>query len=287
MVNKKTRKKLKKLKKVKCAPSSKKNYTCYSDNSLHYLKEIWNKRHPDDKIESNDSREIWQNLRNNFSNSCNRESCWLRQKFMKGKLNKELISYTFAPKAPKKWISNPNEWLTSIDIIKVMKQYEKKYPCFEFIGPSPIDYDYHKMYGECIWEELCNFDLNKEIKSGKFKIGIIFNTDPHYLEGSHWISLFIDIKKEKIYFFDSVGDPIPKRIMKLVKKIQSQGTQINKHFEFKQNKLKHQKLNTECGIYSLFFIIEMLKYEKPYMFDIEIPDNQIEKFRNEYFNQYL
>ena len=60
-----------------------------------------------------------------------------------------------------------------------------------------------------------------------------------------------------------------------------------KYFEFKQNKVSHQKKNTECGVYCLFFIIEMLKKEKPYMFEKEIPDEKMEKFRKEYFNLYM
>ena len=60
-----------------------------------------------------------------------------------------------------------------------MKQYEKTYKCFEFIGPSPIDYDKHIAYGECVWEELCEFSLAKTISEGTTKIGIIFNLDPH------------------------------------------------------------------------------------------------------------
>ena len=275
------------LKSVKCSPTATKSYTCYSDNSLHLIKRFWNKRHPDNKIVTNDSREIWNILRNNLSDSCNRESCWLRQKFIKGKLNKELMSYTFAPKAPKSWKSNPNEWLSSLDIIKVMKQYERKYSCFDFIGPSPIDYDYHKMYGECVWEELCNFDINKHMKDGKYKIGIIFNTDPHYLEGSHWISLFIDLKKDHIYFMDSVGDSIPKRIMKFVNTVKKQGNSIGKNIKFTQNKIEHQKKDTECGVYSLFFIIEMLKEEAPYMFSNEISDETMQEFRKKYFNLNL
>ena len=276
----------KKLKQVKCSPTANKSFTCYSDNSLHLLKKFWNKRHPDSKITSNDSRDIWYKLKNNLSESCNRESCWLRQKFIKGNLNKELLSYTFAPKAPKIWRKNPNEWLTSVDIIKVMKQYEKKYKCFDFIGPSPIDYDYHKLYGECVWEELCNFDVNKHLKDGKFRIGIIFNTDPHYLEGSHWVSLFIDLKKNQIHYFDSVGDATPKRILKFVNTVKKQCNKIGKHMSFIENKVEHQKKNTECGVYSLFFIIEMLKTDKDYMFHKEIPDEEIEKFRKEYFNYY-
>ena len=279
--------KTKKLKPVKCSPTSDKSYTCYSDDSLHFIKKMWNRRHPDNKITSNDSREIWKAMRENLANSCNRESCWLRQKFIKKKLNRELLSYTFAPKAPNKWKSNPNEWLTSIDIIKVMKQYEKKYKCFDFIGPSPIDYDHHKMYGECVWEELCNFDLNQQIKSGKSKIGIIFNLDPHYLEGSHWVALYIDFKQKFIYYFDSVGDKCPKQIMKFVKKVKSQGSSKSMEFDFKENKVSHQKKNTECGVYCLFFIIEMLKKEKPYMFEKEIQDEKMERFRKEYFNLYM
>jgi len=284
--HKKHRTTKKKLKPVKCSPTSNKSYTCYSDDSLEYIKKMWNKRHPDNKIEASESRDIWKKMRENLANSCNRESCWIRQKFIKKKLNRELLSYTFAPKAPVKWRTNPNEWLTSIDIIKVMKQYEKKYRCFDFIGPSPIDYDHHKMYGECVWEELCNFDLTQQLKSGKSKIGIIFNLDPHYLEGSHWVSLFMDLKRNFIYYFDSVGDKIPKRIMKFVNKIKSQGSSNGMDFDFKQNTVEHQKKNTECGVYSLFFIIEMLKKEKPYMFTEVIPDDKMEKFRKEYFNIY-
>ena len=54
---------------------------------------------------------------------------------------------------------NPYAWLNSDDIIKVMNQYEKKYKNFKFIGPSPIDFQDKKFYGNCVWEELCNFSI--------------------------------------------------------------------------------------------------------------------------------
>ena len=82
-----------------------------------------------------------------------------------------------------------------------MKQYEKTYKCFDFIGPSPIDYDKHVSYGECVWEELCEFSLNKQIKEGKTKIGIIFNLDPHHKPGSHWVAMFINTKKRRNILF--------------------------------------------------------------------------------------
>ena len=104
---------------------------------------------------------------------CSNESCWLRQKFMEGNVNNEMMNYTFAPKSPKTWSNNPNEWLSSLEIESVMKQYEKYYKCFVFLGPSPIDFDSHKFFGECVWEELCNFNLEKLINKGIKKIGIV------------------------------------------------------------------------------------------------------------------
>ena len=51
---------------------------------------------------------------------------------------------------PESWKKKPNEWLSSVDITKVMKQYGSAYRDFEFLGPSPIDYDTHKYNGECV-----------------------------------------------------------------------------------------------------------------------------------------
>ena len=176
------------------------------------MKSLWNERHPDLKITSNNSKEIWEKLRNNLSNVCDTEKCWLKQNFINNNLDNELKNYTFAPDAPKSWNKNPNEWLNSLDINKVMKQYEHEYPCFTFIGPSPIDFETKKLFGQCVWNELCNFDLERYIKKGKTKFGIIFNTDPHYLDGSHWICLFIDIKKNYIYYFDSNAENLAQKI---------------------------------------------------------------------------
>ena len=32
-----------------------------------------------------------------------------------------------------------------------MKQYESKFKYFKFIGPSPIDFDKKKHFGNCVW----------------------------------------------------------------------------------------------------------------------------------------
>jgi len=47
----------------------------------------------------------------------------MRQLFVAGNLSYDITKYTFAPDAPKTWRNNPTEWLTSTDIINVMKQF--------------------------------------------------------------------------------------------------------------------------------------------------------------------
>jgi hypothetical protein len=278
--------------KLNCSPEHKYNsYTCYSNNDLFKLRDMWNQRHPDRPINTKNPQEIWSYLKSYYINICNKESCWVRQMTKNTKMEEELLD-AFAPESPKEWNKNPNEWLSSLDILEVMNQYEKKYKCFEFLGPSPIDYNSHKLYGECVWEELCHFSLEQQIKKGKTKIGIIFNTDPHYKSGEHWISLFINIKKGTIFFFDSAGNKIPKRIKQFVKNIIKQGSKLTNpiNFTFDQNYPSiHQYNNTECGVYSIFFIVHMLedKLTGHYLKTHQLKDEYMEKFRKIYFNQEL
>jgi len=283
-----------KLKKKNCSPKPKgelNDFSCYTNKTLNKLRDLWNARHPDVKIKTNSPKEIHFELTEKLKGVCNTESCWLKQKADFGQVSSEMAD-SFAPESPPEWKKNPNEWLSSVDIMNVMKQYEKAYKCFDFIGPTPIDFDTRKIYGECVWDELCNFSLEEQIKKGKNKIGIIFNTDPHNKPGQHWISMFINIKKKKIFFFDSTGDkPLP-QIMNLVNRIKEQGLNLNPKLEFKFDSnegIEHQYGNTECGIYSLFFIVHMLedKMTDHYLKTHVLKDEYMSKFRHIYFNDSL
>lgn len=272
---------------VKCAPKTESigSFTCYSDTALRKMRDLWNMRHPDCKIKDKTPREIWLSLKSYMKNVCDNEVCWLKQKFIQQNIDPDILHYTFAPKKPDSWKREPNKWLNSRDILNVMKQYEKKYTCFEFLGPSPINYDTHVYDGECVWKELCEFNIQNEVKKGKNKIGIIFNLDPHYMPGSHWVAVFINIKKEKLYFFDSYGEHPEPQIQKLFNTIKEQGKNIHLDFKEKINTFRHQYSNSECGMYCLHFIIEMLKDKNiDYFFSNRISDTKMLELRNEYFN---
>ena len=283
------------MRKPRCSPIANKtrkhSFSCLQKDTLIKLKEVWNSKHPDAIIKTNNFKEIWVQLREHLKNVCSQESCWLKQEFVAGTLNKELKE-TFAPKSPNEWKKKPNDWLSSLDILRVMKQYETAYHCFEFIGPSPIDYDTILSDGECVWKELCHFNLQEQINRGKTKIGIVFNLDTYDKGGSHWVSVFINIKKKTIFYFDSAGEKIPKRIDNFVKMVQHQGKSTTPKiiFEFDQNyPVEHQYGQTECGIYALYFIVHMLedKLNGEYFKTHVLLDEYIENFRKIYFNEEL
>tara|TARA_B100000780_G_scaffold93687_1_gene65158 strand:- start:135 stop:926 length:792 start_codon:yes stop_codon:yes gene_type:complete len=249
------------------------------------MKAEWNNRHRDDKIESTDERQIWNSLKDKMSEVCNNEQCWLKQKFMENNLSTDLTIYTFAPKAPKKWIDNPTEWLNSTDITKVMKQYEKEYDDFEFIGPSPIDFD-SKDDGDCIWPKICNFDIADMIRRDKKKTGFIFNLDPHDKGGSHWLTMFLNIKDKYLLFFNSTGDGPGKETSALIERIMTQADNMGMNLKKHINTKNHQRENTECGIYCLYCISELVSGNKEpeHFLTKRISDNDMVKLRYKFFS---
>lgn len=253
------------------------------------LKTFWNIRFPNSLILSNEPREIHHQLQTKLSGICqDDEMCWLENNQLSlGKSVSEETRNSFAPIAPSSWSNNPNEWLSNFDIKKVMKQYEKTYPCFEFIGPTSIDFNVVLYNTKCVSDDLCRFSLSKYIQRKKTKIGIIYNTDPHDEDGEHWISMFIDIKKKQITYFDSVGNKLPNEIQNLITKIKEQGKQMNIDFEIVTiDHIEHQLKDSECGVYSLFFIINLLEdnIDNKYLLNHIFRDDYIQQFRNIYFN---
>jgi hypothetical protein len=306
---------------LNCSPnkddSEKNEFSCYSKENLIKIRNMWNQYYPNKKIKSSNYYVIWNDLKENMKNTCNKESCWLKQRFIEEKGASKKLLESFLPETPESWKKNPNEWLSNIDINNVLKNYEKAHKDFEFLGPSPIDFKYKYNTNNCVCNKLCNFNISEKIKKKINKIGIIFNLDPHYKGGSHWVSLFVDIKKAKIYYFDSVGSPPLKltkkfitrvakymykkkykeelpvnNVLKIFKSVQNLPEDklsifINKkkyvknlvnHFDIRYNNIQHQFSNSECGVYSINFIINLASGKK---FDDVINDVKRDDIMNE------
>jgi hypothetical protein len=307
IVKKRKHKKTRKIKRESCSPYSFKHNgkkgTCFTKDILLDLKNHYNKLHPSDPITSNHPEQIWKELADKTRKeyNCNKESCWI-DKIMDADSHKKqkLKSLLFSPPQPIEWKDNPTEWLSNIDILNVMRQYEDTYPDFYFIGPSSIDYSFKDKVGRCVCPNICNFNLQQQYDKGKRKIGIIFNLDTHDKSGSHWVSLFIDLEWNFVFFFDSTSSRIPKLINIFARKVIQEAKHMNPPIllKFHQNdKVEHQKQNTECGMYSLYFIITLLLREKDgvkldkngimklFKGRKRIPDKDMEALRNVFFNK--
>lgn len=164
------------------------------------------------------------------------------------------------PAQPEKWKEDPDMWLDSLNIEAVMKQYEEAFPSFEFMGPFPIDFaapdPYNTSGGEkkCLIKEICGLRVKDALQQGTKSIGIIYNLDPHFKDGSHWVANYVDIPGHKCYYFDSYGYEPPKQIATFMKWLTTQDPQMKLMY----NARRFQFQGSECGMYSMYFIIRML-----------------------------
>lgn len=263
--------KTRRLKKMNCNPAVASNTvrpdSCITKNVLLQLKESYNRNHPDTRIHSLTPAKIWNDMKSRLQ-LCKKEDCWLNE-IPDPTVRKSLDKYLFAPDQPDKWKQTPHTWLTNFDIMHVLRQYEEAYPEFRLIGPSPIDFDTRlpDETGDCVWTELCDLDIRKQMESGKRKFGIVFNLDKHYEPGSHWVSLYIDLDDAFVFYMDSAGRTVPSEIDRLVKRIIQQGQTLDQpiDMQFHENfPTIHQYGNNECGMYTLYFIITMLTNKTTY-----------------------
>lgn len=239
-----------------CSPlaENKSNYTCFTKKNLIKIAKAYNETY-DNKIKysTKTKKELWTEINNRLQSSCDNEYCWINKQFIKNTHNRDILYEKFRPKMPSEWKKDKNTWLNTYDIKNVMSQYEKKYSNFIFFGPVPADCPTN------IRCELSDLDI-LDIKSKKiYNIGIVFNLDTHDKSGSHWVAVFADLNKCKIYYYDSYGKMPTKWILKFIENFIEKCKDANMKMNFYYNNTRHQFQNSECGVYSMNFIIELLK----------------------------
>lgn len=251
-----------------CSPAALKNQvvsgSCFTKDAINIITDAHNKHNPSKQISNRlSAQKKWMELRNNMSRipKCEQETCWLKNVPLKDRDRNMLKAQLFVPPRPEEWSKDPNTWLTNFDIEKVLNQYEKAYPEFHFMGPSPIDYD-TKVGKDCVCNRLCNFSLEDQRNKGKKKFGIVFNLDPHTKGGSHWVAMFIDLEDKFVFYFNSTGERIQPQIHKFKNNILRQGNPLVGKMKYYVNTYEHQRSDTECGMYCLYFIITCLLREQ-------------------------
>jgi hypothetical protein len=276
---------------MKCAPSKKyTNGSCFTIDSLKQIAQNFNKINSN-KIDIKLPKEkLVKELETKLADKCSEQTCWLKLDFVKQIENDDIEENTFRPKGP----SKKYEWLSTTHINEVVGQYHENHKDFLFLGAIPYDFDSLPFLG------ISDLNFGELEKQGKTKIGVIFNLDEHYKQGSHWVALFTDLSKNQIYFFDSIGKKPLKRIRKFINRIvkylynkkynkqlhitdvvnkikqintlsDNKRNEIIKHnksiktllydFDIRFNNIQHQFEDSECGVYSINFIIRLVDNE--------------------------
>lgn len=283
-----------------CAPGryDKENNTCFSLEQLIEMASAYNrfitinKLSPIKKLSGIDNQELIEikkdkkyllnEFKKRFSKCGNDDFCLTKQKFMNEivkEMRDDIQNNTFRPMGP----TQPTQWLSTIDINRIMSQYEEVYPDFKFLGAVPSD---------CAKFSFCslhNVNFDQYNTNNISKLGVIFNLDKYGEPGSHWVSLYIDIVKGEIYYCDSTGKP-PLEDMKLFIDhfINYYLQKTGKEAIYKYNNIPYQKDNSECGIYSCNFLIRKLNGETfENIIKNSLTFEQINSCRNVYFRNKI
>lgn len=220
------------------------------------------------KFKNKSIEQIWNLLYKKLNKLCKNEYCWIELSFLEKIPNTDLKNkikkYTFKPKMTK----TKYAWLSSIDINEVLDQYNlRKNPkkSFKFFGAYSSDfYDYI----DFSYTEISKYD----------SVAFIFNLDRYYQSGSHWVALYIDNNKKTIEYFDSTGMSPNKFISKFIDNIKNI---LPISYKLLINKNTHQNKNSECGVYSIHYIIQRLNGKNfNTISKTVIDDAKMNKFRN-------
>jgi hypothetical protein len=187
--------------------------------------------------------------------------------------------------------------LSNFDIDAVLTEWKKKFPKFHPCSFSMIDFEQKG-------DELSTVNIADLLAEGAETFGVVINTDTYQGTGKHWMALFIDLRdistisndgnsgnsggNISIEFFNSTGDKegriargekfpqIKAWIEKMAAQVRAAGLTPRRQLVL----YTHQKLQTECGVYSLYYIWNRLNGTTPAeISNNRIPDEDMHKFR--------
>lgn len=252
----------------KCAPGiTFTDCSCYELVDLIEMVKAYNEEYKDNMIvipknfdtfvtlnPSKCKKYLLHQLSKKLSPVCDNQHCWSNQPFINKikSLNKQRIKNNiFRPEGPQ----GKFEWLNTVNIDMTMEQYEAKYKDFKFLGAVPMNFDDLKLD-----PNIKDINFSNYLSKNKSKFGIVFNLDESWKSGSHWVACYADIKKGEIYYYDSYGIAPEERVRKFMRRVANFCTQSGiKNVISTHNKIRHQYGGSECGVFSIHFILMMLK----------------------------
>lgn len=238
------------------------------------------------QVRSQPARSLFTQIAERVGVNPNHQRSFLEKLPLPQQEKEQLARQYLRPAMPASWREKEGDdetinWLDSQQIRDVMHQYEEANPTFKFYGPYPIDFaapedstaNFKGKSKECLVDEVCDLDLDGKELEGKEHLGFVFNLDPHFKEGSHWMALYINIPQKRCYFFDSYGMRPPRQIYKFMQWLSIQEPNI----QLGWNGRRFQRSEGECGMYCLYFLDRMIAGEPFLKFCRSMPSDSLMK----------
>jgi hypothetical protein len=186
-------------------------------------------------------------------------------------LNVRDLDTRFKAKGP--WDST--NWLDNKNIDDVLQRYARKFPRFYHCEFQMRDFAAQPGNELAVLDFV---DLSKKYDA----FGVVLNTDLTNSPGEHWVCCFVDFRGKTVEYFDSAGQPPKTEFLEFCIKTASE-------LGFRDvmvTKVQHQTGQTECGIYSLFYILCRLHGVAYKQFEYKrIPDDVMIDFRKYLFRR--
>ena len=219
---------------------------------------------------------------------CDSESCLLAHPEVIKLVGEDTIERE--KKKLKPYGPKDHKWFNNFNIDSVLEQFQRidEYKFFHY----PFAMMDFASYGHPLMKKPPAIIYDE----GKRCYGCVINTDKISGPGKHWMALFGDMRDDHTWtveFFNSSGNPYSEVTKYLVFAEQNMKQYIaDKGLDVQTQiipvlSIEHQKSNTECGPYSLYYIWSRLTGVTPQEIDSKrIPDSTVTKFRDFIFRDY-
>ena len=258
--------------------------SCFTINELRSIAKAMRGRGVE--IRGNTKRELYDAVLDAMA--CDGDRCLSAHSSLPEDIKRRLRE-ALVPLAPREWISNPTAWLSNFDIQAKCDEIMRVNKHVLFIGVLPMDAEHNDGGRECVSQALCDYHPVKARKTHS-AFAVVFNTDYHGMPGSHWVAAagFVDPKNPRygLYYYDSVGNRPTGDIDRFVTRISKELEEADgKQPPYMFNDVKHQRSNTECGMFCLAFIDGMFNTDRTYtqMCNRLVSDADMIRRRTEYF----
>ena len=233
---------------------------------------------------------------------CDTESCvlshhdfnrFLINKFGTNSVAKRVLDRDLKAKGPRHSTNLLSNYNIDDTLIRWAREFKTFYPCpFSMIDFKWTNNEFNQINladvvsGNASYIDPLYGSITKKFDT----FGCVLNTDNSYGRGKHWVCMFADFRSDiwTIEYFNSSGNPPCKDVMEWMENQRSRLLHLNNTVLcIPTTSIVHQKSNTECGMYVLFYIrcrLDGTKYK--YFAKHRIKDEVVTNFRTHVFRKY-